>query len=501
MFSIILDDYRIKLSQLFLQSVSQNNYYIFISRSNKWESEEYIGTQTTDSNPPVALDSLEKVNSLYSNMIAMKKLESSDVFKVVRKIAWVANRQYDCYAHNYSAANPTPTGSISLNDSNFYVINSLFQVFKCIHNNKSPENPNGTNTGVGAEPIVTGSPTAIITTSDGYKWKFLYQISPEEILNFSTAEFIPVKTDPIVSAAAVNGNISQVNIKNRGTNLIAGTYYAKISGDGTGGVVEILIPNDVQDSFNKKVKSVNIISGGQNYNIASINLANVYSDIGLQVPTTCGISTFDVSYFDVIIPPLGGHGALPERELGSYRVLINGVLDSIDGAGDIPIGVSFRQFGLIVDPNYYNTNNAVYTLPSANTTYSLKLPSTFTGVVLSGAVMTQANTNAVGSVISYNPTLKIVRYLPKNNTNNNVVKFAGNNNITIDPTTNGGNASNFIVDATTTGSGVYLGSTFVTGYSNPEVDVRSGTIIYYENRVPVNRSLDQIENVKLVVEF
>jgi hypothetical protein len=42
---------------------------------------------------------------------------------------------------------------------------------------------------------------------------------------------------------------------------------------------------------------------------------------------------------------------------------------------------------------------------------------------------------------------------------------------------------------------------FANGYSRPEVEKYTGDIIYVENRRTVSRAIDQIEDVKLVVEF
>ena len=40
----------------------------------------------------------------------------------------------------------------------------------------------------------TGTGTAIISTADGYKWKFMYQISASDALKFVTPNYIPVDT-------------------------------------------------------------------------------------------------------------------------------------------------------------------------------------------------------------------------------------------------------------------------------------------------------------------
>ena len=41
----------------------------------------------------------------------------------------------------------------------------------------------------------------------------------------------------------------------------------------------------------------------------------------------------------------------------------------------------------------------------------------------------------------------------------------------------------------------------VNGHSLPEIDEDSGDVMYIENRAPVARSVDQTENVKLIIEF
>ena len=42
---------------------------------------------------------------------------------------------------------------------------------------------------------------------------------------------------------------------------------------------------------------------------------------------------------------------------------------------------------------------------------------------------------------------------------------------------------------------------FTDGYGNPELAADSGNLIYLENRKPISRSNDQIEDIKVIVEF
>ncbi len=46
-----------------------------------------------------------------------------------------------------------------------------------------------------------------------------------------------------------------------------------------------------------------------------------------------------------------------------------------------------------------------------------------------------------------------------------------------------------------------VGSIFVDGIANPEIQNNSGDLIYIENRRLITRAADQIEDIKLVIEF
>jgi hypothetical protein len=44
--------------------------------------------------------------------------------------------------------------------------------------------------------------------------------------------------------------------------------------------------------------------------------------------------------------------------------------------------------------------------------------------------------------------------------------------------------------------------TFTSGsLTNPEIQPDSGDVIYVENRRPINRAIDQIEDIKIIVEM
>ena len=62
--------------------------------------------------------------------------------------------------------------------------------------------------------------------------------------------------------------------------------------------------------------------------------------------------------------------------------------------------------------------------------------------------------------------------------------------------------SSFSGVTTTINNRIYqLGQQFVSGISSAEYNVKSGDIIYLDNRQPIPRSANQKEDIKIVLEF
>ena len=70
------------------------------------------------------------------------------------------------------------------------------------------------------------------------------------------------------------------------------------------------------------------------------------------------------------------------------------------------------------------------------------------------------------------------------------ISISGIGNTSIDSSFNG-----------TTLNGVNLGVNFIKGLATPEINKKTGTIIYIDNRPEVERNLRQKEDVKIILEF
>jgi hypothetical protein len=472
----------------------------------------------TEDVPPLPLDNQAEVISIYDEIIAAKRITDTFARAVIRRYNWdlVANPKFDMWKPDYSATpggggqigKTAATGATSIADAKFYVMNSAYEVFKCLYNGQNPSNASGQN--ATEEPITTGvnyaSATGLYTetTGAGYIWKYMYTIPTDDVLRFLSSDFKPIvlpsnASRTAVTAAAVAGACDVVLIEDAGSGLPASqTLYTSIKGDGTGGIVKFTT------NGGGNITSASIQARGSGYTYANVLLGNgnLFSNVGLTtaVATTAGWK----GALEVILPPLGGHGKDHEAELNAKRVMTNIRLTYSEGSGDFPVDNDFRRIGILKDPYNYGTT----TFSTADTLTGLK------AVKITGATadfipderiqQTVSGGTAYGTVVSWtldsgSTTAGVLKYIQTNDAHadSGVVRaFASNgaNAIT-------GSLSSSSGTVNTSYAGALLGMTFAAGLANPEIENNSGEIIYVENRRLITRAPDQIEDIKLVIEF
>ena len=78
----------------------------------------------------------------------------------------------------------------------FYVMNSSYEVFKCLYNGENIANPSGQNATV--EPATTAAGydagTGIFTEGSGagYIWKYMFTLPTDDVLKFLSSDFMPI---------------------------------------------------------------------------------------------------------------------------------------------------------------------------------------------------------------------------------------------------------------------------------------------------------------------
>lgn len=516
MSAIVTDQFRILNTDNFIESAESdsNSYYIFLSLPNP--TQVGFGRSTSwNTNVPNPTDNFSYQSHVGDTMLFGKKVTSANIKRVIRRIDWVKGTRYEMYRHDYSVSNPSPTTQSSrLYDANYYAMNSDYRVYICIDNGSS-----GINTVGNAsqdEPTFTDfEPSRAGSSGDGYVWKYLFSVSPSDIIKFDSTEYITVpsdwqtSTDAQIQAVRENGDstvndnqIKKVYIDNLGANYSSGLgQELNILGDGAGAKV-------IVDVVGGKITNTTVSSGGQGYSYGVVDLGSINSN-----------STGSFARLIPIIPPSRGHGYDIYRELGADKILLYARFD--DSTKDFPIDTKFAQVGIIKNPTSIGSTS-LYAQSQFSSLYSIKF-SSVSGTPTVGEKISQTVTGgrAVGYVASYDSETKVLKYIQDrslyfNQSTLDQTDYVGvSTGVRVLPFQSSSNAvsgtggfsgsidQNFTgISTNPTGNKVInLGVNFTDGLASPEINKGSGDIIYLDNRPLISRNSRQKEDIKIILEF
>jgi len=499
----------------------------------------------TEDTPPTPLDNQNEKFDVYDEIIAAKRITDQFARNVVTRYDWnllATEPRFDMWMPDYAATTTgqvgkqSTTGAASIGDAKFYAVNGNYEVFKCLYNGKFPGqvDPNpvyepkttpsaGQGTYSAGTGIFTeGSDTTVAdSASSGYVWKYMYTIPTDDVLRFLSTNFMPINlgvtpfnstaetTRAATEALAVDGAIYISLIEDLGSSLPNGIHFAPVLGDGqvsgTEAVAEIVVSGGT-------INSVRMVTVGSGYTYGTIALDDGATVGGLkyglfaeQTLTNPRTGVTGTGAIEPILSPQGGHGSDFELELNAKRVMTNIRLTYAEGSGDFPVDNDFRRIGIIKDPYNWGTTDFA-TLDTLNGLYAVKISGTGGTDYVQDEVITQTlagGGTARGTVVSWtldsgSTTEGVLKYIqsPDIHADNGVLRsFEAGSPITGAASLSAGSA-----DATTTGSTI-LGVSFTNGFGVPEIEPNSGDIIYVENRRLITRAADQIEDIKLVIEF
>lgn len=519
--AIITDQFRVMNAETFVKSMTSigstsNTYYTFIGQPNSLNP--LAGGSVNWGNGLSPVDGFDEETAIKETILSLKKVTEEDVRRMIRKVSWTSGSTYEMYRHDYNIYNLTPiTKQSSLYESNFYVINEDFRVYICLQNGSDPENING-RPSFDQPEFIDLEPRPAGTSGDGYIWKYLFTIKPSEIVKFDSIEFIPVPenwgtTGESISTKnnAIDGKVEIITIKNRGTGYqpISKSFTnIPILGDGNGGRATITI-----DSFGK-VSEVFVTDGGSGYTKGIVKFEPGAPGIANELS-----NTGDIGEFDVIIPPKGGHGYDIYRELGAYRVLVYSRYITDETNPDVILGNDFARVGILKNPTVFDSTTEKLTLGEVSALSSIKLAGVTTlSTYPVDSIISQtigAGVTAVGFIASWDDITGVLKYyqpvgLATEGVNYKLNKFTSNpisgGSFSINCPTILGPVlqidQNFTGISTVINNRTYqLGSNFVSGISSAEYNIKSGDIIYVDNRKAIPRSSSQKEDIKIVLEF
>lgn len=556
--------------------------YVGVGRTEDWPAEP---------NPSIPEDNDQYLRyQTHRNMFGAKKVRASDISHVADRHDWTSGTVYSMYRDT----------DTDMYERQWYVLTEDNNVYVCLYNNK------------GATSTIkpTGFSTVAFSTSDGYRWKYMYTIDLGDANKFLTTSYMPVKTlsssdgsteedrQLAVQNAAVNGAIEVVETVTVGSGYpyvangavtAGGKFTLRLSSgtatgasaidnfyngssiyisDGTGaGQLRRVIDYDgpsrtltVNTAFSTVCNTdsrvvvsptLTIIgdgAGAKGYCTVNTQINSVEAitmvDRGTKYTTAIGLISSNAVHgsgatANVIISTIGGHGSDPIRELAADKIMLNVQLDnnmgtSVTGAGYTPSNTEFRIISIMKDPMLkVNSNNVVIaTEVVANTSNSPLYLRTSTKMKFSYDQMdgsTPINPLAVNDVLTNkrvlnrakNGTLEFITELGSVERENNALVNAlraANATITYirdaeDESDNSiysvyiNNVESYANYPAFQDNDTILKSTSETeigtvlDVQGPEANTYSGEILYVENIQPTLRDPDQIEDIKIILDF
>ena len=519
---------RVELARTFHRDVrNRNDYFHFaVGRTEAWIDE---------TSPEIPIDNDSYVSKFRRSMMFTQQIDSADVCLLAKRVNWATGTVYDEYDDNISSSNQSFTGASNLADALFFVVTDEFKVYKCISNNN-----NGQST---VKPTSTG--TSVFELADNYNWKFMFQISASDQNKFLDADFIPVRkltgnpthdvtgeVDSITITAGGTGytSVPTVVIQGDGDGLAAGT--ATISGGAVTGVTITASGSGYSFAF------ITFSGGGGSGAAGSVNLGDAdalpalqsavegaavsgtldrvivttagqdYAENDVQVTVTgdgtgaeasakvnaatgaitsvrvtnpgSGYSYAEISIVNTsapgtgataraIVSPQGGHGSNAPRELFANNLGVTVSFADNDNR-DLILGNDFRQIALI--KNIKTPAGVVYTTNTATACHIINVASVASYAVDDIITTDDGGSFTVIQIDSDNKNIYLTSTIPLITTNSVLTNTTQN-----------------------------ISSLSINSITEPEVDNATGEVIYLDNRSPVIRSADQVEQIKALIRF
>ncbi len=429
-----------------------NNYYVSVGRPIDWN-----GTDTA----PTPTNAIKTIRDAQNNMTAIKNVEAHSF--VIPRYSWSLGAIYQAYNDN-SVGHPT---------NSFYVITDENNVYVCLEAGQTAIGQSVTST---VKP--TGTLTTAFETADGYVWKFLYSIGALRASQFLSANFMPVTKFGVFDSDDAADHVEQVGIQNAATGGEVVGYQVLSGGSGytTVPTVEI-IGNGVA------ANATATISGGAvtkiNVKDSDGNKAHGRNFTKAHVKITGGNGSG--ANARPIIGPAAGFGADPRDDLKATAMMFTAKPAGDEGSSWV-IGNDFRQVTLVKNIEIPDSD-ALYTGVTGNAMRRMK----FSAISDFSADKTIKGVSSLAKAYVVKADSDEVWYIQDSDTQ--FVPFREGEAIS---ETDGSGAGTLEAAGIDADSDTYL---------NADVDTTTGEIMYIDNRAAIQRSADQTEDIKIIIQL
>lgn len=432
-----------RLCQLLLDEVNDatdnNHYYIGIGKSDQYAD--------ANDNVVAPVQSLEEERELRNNLQSIIKVGAASL--VVERLNWTAGTTYG----PYTDTNPT----------NYYVLTENNHVYICLKAGaaQSTVQPDFNDPSQNSGQDITKA----FETSDGYRWKYLYELNAADTNSFLSAAFIPVQKSTggtgarasqlSVQNAAINGRIVGFEVVDGGTGYSSAPTVTVI-GNGEGAI----IPSSNVIMNGGTVSSVFLDSangGGKNY-----TFADTFVDGSNTTPAK----------IRPIISSTGGIGADARNDLNARSIMFN----------SRPTGTVSNQF--IVDNDFRQI-------------------SLFRNMEFSAAA--SPDTGPVNTAAEKALRILTVADNSSINVNTDITTGSGATFAKAHVDDKTGSTKLLIHQNSRTGFNTFpssgsLGATTLNGAeTESRAAAHTGELLYIENRAAIARTAAQTEDIKIVV--
>jgi hypothetical protein len=289
----------------------------------------FAGKSFEEADTPV--DTRHYISDVHRNMLLAKRVVPGpyDVVYMIRRKDWESGTIYVEYS-DYEELAYDDDGVFVVED--FYVMTDEYNIYKCI---RVGRNSQGVAIASTIKPTST-TPEPVVL-SDGYCWKFMYEVPVIDRIKFLTTDYIPVRNVSDGVNFNVNGVIEEVRIESPGEGY--NTPYLVIKGDG-------LVPTTITFNGGTAVDSANDTIEYPGHNFATGDAVTYNTGGGTSITNLTNNTVYYTIFYTNKEIRLAA--SLVDAENGAYINIASGVGLShsltpvgttsnvtIDGAGSI----------------------------------------------------------------------------------------------------------------------------------------------------------------------
>jgi len=282
----------------------RSNYYYFLGRTQPWS--------VSDTIPEEANDALINDNDVRDGMLFLRKVIPSEISAVTQSHSWGSGTVFAEWDH-----------TAVMKGVNFYCVTDgeedEYNVYKCLYNN------NGAPSTI--KPTGVGNTNFLLYLTDGYVWKYMYNIPSFKRQKFLSRGKMPVQKS-LSDSFYTRGAIEEVIVTDSGSGY-SGTIQTSI--DISGGTK---LPGG-SVTFTDSTNRVNWTSHGYS-NGMQVEFSAITSTTGISINTRYYVINSTPNYFQLAATPTGSAINLITDGTGTAKAGANPILiPGVDSAGTI----------------------------------------------------------------------------------------------------------------------------------------------------------------------